>query len=313
MGQSLSPLSGSGLGSVHGSQQALPHYAHPGAAMPADKMLTPTGFEAPHPAMLSRHGEQHLSAPPAGMVPLGGIPHPPHGHLGAQGHGQLLGPGREQNPAVAAGAGGGGGGGGGAGTCPTPWRWAAAAAAGSAWGRCRSCPCRGASRSPCSWRGAAAPPARARRRGGGGGSRRRPAAPCPRAARGRPGARGAARRRRGGARGRPAARRPAHGSPRAGRPCSPSPAARSSRAAHIRVVRRARAGSSRGTRRLWRGLGAVAARLVALGFAYFFFWWWFTEFFLFFAGRRRLGPRAPAPSGQAPQPRRPSARAPRHL
>ena len=108
MGQSLSPLSGSGLGSVHGSQQALPHYAHPGAAMPADKMLTPTGFEAPHPAMLSRHGEQHLSAPPAGMVPLGGIPHPPHGHLGAQGHGQLLGPGREQNPAVAGSQAGGG-------------------------------------------------------------------------------------------------------------------------------------------------------------------------------------------------------------
>ncbi|XP_021263463.1 hepatocyte nuclear factor 6 [Numida meleagris] len=108
MGQSLSPLSGSGLGSVHGSQQALPHYAHPGAAMPADKMLTPTGFEAPHPAMLGRHGEQHLSAPPAGMVPLGGIPHPPHGHLGAQGHGQLLGPGREQNPAVAGSQAGGG-------------------------------------------------------------------------------------------------------------------------------------------------------------------------------------------------------------
>ncbi|XP_015728515.1 hepatocyte nuclear factor 6 [Coturnix japonica] len=108
MGQSLSPLSGSGLGSVHRSQQALPHYAHPGAAMPADKMLTPTGFEAPHPAMLGRHGEQHLSAPPAGMVPLGGIPHPPHGHLGAQGHGQLLGPGREQNPAVAGSQAGGG-------------------------------------------------------------------------------------------------------------------------------------------------------------------------------------------------------------
>ncbi|XP_072201856.1 hepatocyte nuclear factor 6 [Excalfactoria chinensis] len=108
MGQSLSPLSGSGLGSVHGSQQALPHYAHPGAAMPADKMLTPTGFEAPHPAMLGRHGEQHLSAPPAGMVPLGGIPHPPHGHLGAQGHGQLLGPGREQNPAVTGSQAGGG-------------------------------------------------------------------------------------------------------------------------------------------------------------------------------------------------------------
>uniref|UniRef100_A0A8C5MRH9 One cut domain family member n=1 Tax=Leptobrachium leishanense TaxID=445787 RepID=A0A8C5MRH9_9ANUR len=97
MGQSLSPLSGSGLGSIHNAQQGLPHYAHPGATMPSEKMLTPNGFEAHHPAMLSRHGEQHLTAQSAGMVPINGIPHHPHAHLNAQGHGQILGSNREQN------------------------------------------------------------------------------------------------------------------------------------------------------------------------------------------------------------------------
>lgn len=101
MGQSLSPLSGSGLGSIHNSQQGLPHYAHPGAAMPTDKMLTPNGFEAHHPAMLGRHGEQHLTPTSAGMVPINGLPpHHPHAHLNAQGHGQLLGTAREPNPSV---------------------------------------------------------------------------------------------------------------------------------------------------------------------------------------------------------------------
>ncbi|KAM5235785.1 hepatocyte nuclear factor 6 [Ctenodactylus gundi] len=117
MGQGLSPLPGSGLGGLHGSQQGLPHYAHPGAAVPADKMLPPGGFEAHHPAMLGRHGEQHLTPPSAGMVPLNGLaPHHPHAHLNAQGPGQLLGAAREPG-AAAAGAqvGGGGGGGGGAG------------------------------------------------------------------------------------------------------------------------------------------------------------------------------------------------------
>ncbi|KAB0342597.1 hypothetical protein FD754_019523 [Muntiacus muntjak] len=101
MGQSLSPLSGSGLGGIHNSQQGLPHYAHPGAAMPTDKMLTPNGFEAHHPAMLGRHGEQHLTPTSAGMVPINGLPpHHPHAHLNAQGHGQLLGTAREPNPSV---------------------------------------------------------------------------------------------------------------------------------------------------------------------------------------------------------------------
>ncbi|KAG8440464.1 hypothetical protein GDO86_006281 [Hymenochirus boettgeri] len=100
MGQSLSPLSGSGLGSIHNTQQGLPHYAHPTATMPTEKMLTPNGFEAHHPAMLTRHGEQHLTPPSAGMVPINGIPHHPHAHLNAQSHGQILGSTRDANPSV---------------------------------------------------------------------------------------------------------------------------------------------------------------------------------------------------------------------
>ncbi|MBN3271081.1 HNF6 factor, partial [Polyodon spathula] len=96
MGQSLSPLSGSGLGGIHNSQQGLPPYAHPGATMPTEKMLTPNGFEAHHPAMLSRHGEQHMSTSSAGMVQINGIHH--HHHLNAQSHSQVLGSTREHNP-----------------------------------------------------------------------------------------------------------------------------------------------------------------------------------------------------------------------
>ncbi|XP_062998456.1 hepatocyte nuclear factor 6 [Elgaria multicarinata webbii] len=110
LGPSLSPLAG-----LHGAQQGLPHYAHhPGGP---EKMLTPGGFEAPHPAMLGRHGEQHHLAPPsAGLGPLHGIAHP-HAHLGAQGHGQILGAAtREPNPAAAAPQVNGGGGGGGVGS-----------------------------------------------------------------------------------------------------------------------------------------------------------------------------------------------------
>ncbi|XP_077173973.1 hepatocyte nuclear factor 6 [Paroedura picta] len=93
MGQSLSPLASAGLGGLHHAPQGLPHYAHPGPAMPAEKMLTPSGFEAHHPALLGRHGEQPLAPPPsAGMVPLGGIPQHPQAPLSApgQGQGQLL-------------------------------------------------------------------------------------------------------------------------------------------------------------------------------------------------------------------------------
>ncbi|PWA18855.1 hypothetical protein CCH79_00004843 [Gambusia affinis] len=116
MGQSLSPLSGSGLASIHTSQAGIPPYAHPGAAMPGEKMLTPSGFEAHHPAMLSRHAEQHMTSS-AGMVQINGLHHHPHAHLGAQGHGQGLGSNREQasGPGHQGGGGGGGEGGGGGG------------------------------------------------------------------------------------------------------------------------------------------------------------------------------------------------------
>uniref|UniRef100_A0A8C5HW24 One cut domain family member n=1 Tax=Gouania willdenowi TaxID=441366 RepID=A0A8C5HW24_GOUWI len=87
MVQSLSPLSGSGLASIHTSQAGIPPYTHPGAAMPGEKMLTPSGFEAHHPAMLSRHAEQHMGST-AGMVQMNGLHHHPHAHLGASGPGQ---------------------------------------------------------------------------------------------------------------------------------------------------------------------------------------------------------------------------------
>lgn len=110
MGQSLSPLSGSGLASIHTTQAGIPPYAHPGAAMPGEKMLTPSGFEAHHPAMLGRHTEQHMSSS-AGMVQINGLHHHPHAHLGAQGHGQGLGNSREQASGPGQQGGGGGGGG----------------------------------------------------------------------------------------------------------------------------------------------------------------------------------------------------------
>lgn len=110
MGQSLSPLSGSGLASIHTTQAGIPPYAHPGAAMPGEKMLTPSGFEAHHPAMLGRHTEQHMSSS-AGMVQINGLHHHPHAHLGAQGHGQGPGNSREQASGLRQQGGGGGAGG----------------------------------------------------------------------------------------------------------------------------------------------------------------------------------------------------------
>uniref|UniRef100_G3PW33 One cut domain family member n=1 Tax=Gasterosteus aculeatus aculeatus TaxID=481459 RepID=G3PW33_GASAC len=109
MGQSLSPLSGSGLASIHTSQAGIPPYAHPGAAMPGEKMLTPSGFEAHHPAMLGRHTEQHMSSS-GGMVQINGLHHHPHAHVGAQGHGQGLVSSREQASGPGQQGGGGGGG-----------------------------------------------------------------------------------------------------------------------------------------------------------------------------------------------------------
>ncbi|CAB1339171.1 unnamed protein product [Coregonus sp. 'balchen'] len=127
MGQSLSPLSGSGLAGLHSSQAGLPPYAHPGvsASMPGEKMqLTPGGFEAHHPTMLARHADQHLTSS-GNMLHINGLHHHhPHAHLGASGH--VLGHGnpRDNNsqsqasgPGVQVhGVGGGGGGTGGSST-----------------------------------------------------------------------------------------------------------------------------------------------------------------------------------------------------
>lgn len=89
MGQSLSPLSGSGLAGLHSSQAGLPPYAHPGvsASMPGEKMqLTPGGFEAHHPTMLARHADQHLTSS-GNMLHINALHHHhPHAHLGASGH-----------------------------------------------------------------------------------------------------------------------------------------------------------------------------------------------------------------------------------
>uniref|UniRef100_A0A4W5QNT7 One cut domain family member n=1 Tax=Hucho hucho TaxID=62062 RepID=A0A4W5QNT7_9TELE len=90
MGQSLSPLSGSGLAGLHSSQAGLPPYAHPGvsASMPGEKMqLTPGGFEAHHPTMLARHADQHLTSS-GNMLHINGLHHHhPHAHLGGVGGG----------------------------------------------------------------------------------------------------------------------------------------------------------------------------------------------------------------------------------
>ncbi|KAK9393767.1 hepatocyte nuclear factor 6 [Crotalus adamanteus] len=99
LGQTLSPLGG-----LHITQQALSHYADAGVAMPAEKMLTPSGFEAQHPPLLARPGDQHLTPTTACLVPLGGIPRQPHTHLSARGHGQIQASSREPKPAAAAAA-----------------------------------------------------------------------------------------------------------------------------------------------------------------------------------------------------------------
>ncbi|XP_026110612.1 one cut domain family member 2-like [Carassius auratus] len=89
MGQPLSPLS-NGLGPLHNSQQALSAYG-PGAHLPNDKMLSPSGFES-HAAMLSR-SEEHLARSLGGhghgmISNLNGMH--PHSHLHSQGNGSML-------------------------------------------------------------------------------------------------------------------------------------------------------------------------------------------------------------------------------
>ncbi|XP_040013808.1 one cut domain family member 2 isoform X2 [Xiphias gladius] len=110
MGQSLSPVLGNGLGSIHNTQQGLHNYGtatHGGH----DKMLN---FEAHHTASMLARGDHHqhrgLGGPAAGMMPhLNGMHHPvhpaassaghhPHPHLQSPSHGPVLASTRERPP-----------------------------------------------------------------------------------------------------------------------------------------------------------------------------------------------------------------------
>ncbi|XP_029300769.1 one cut domain family member 2 isoform X2 [Cottoperca gobio] len=114
MGQSLSPVLGNGLGSIHNTQQGLHNYGTPTHGG-HDKMLN---FEAHHTAsMLARqdhHQHRGLGGPTAGMMPhLNGMhhsvhqavssaghhPHPhSHSHLQSPSHGPVLVSSRERPP-----------------------------------------------------------------------------------------------------------------------------------------------------------------------------------------------------------------------
>ncbi|XP_061603131.1 one cut domain family member 2 [Phyllopteryx taeniolatus] len=122
MGQSLSPVLGNGLGSLHNTQQGLHNYGtatHGGH----DKMLN---FD-PTAAMLSRadhHQHRGLAGPAGGMMPhLNGMHHPghpvpsaghhphphphPHPHLHSPSHGPVLASIRERPPSSSSGTQGG--------------------------------------------------------------------------------------------------------------------------------------------------------------------------------------------------------------
>ncbi|KAM6975511.1 one cut domain family member 2 isoform 2-T2 [Tautogolabrus adspersus] len=87
MGQSLSPVLGNGLGSIHNTQQGLHNYGtttHGGH----DKMLN---FDAHHTASMLARGDHHqhrgLAGPTAGMMPhLNGMHHPGHPAVSSAGH-----------------------------------------------------------------------------------------------------------------------------------------------------------------------------------------------------------------------------------
>ncbi|XP_031711424.1 one cut domain family member 2 isoform X2 [Anarrhichthys ocellatus] len=110
MGQSLSPVLGNGLGSIHNTQQGLHNYGtatHGGH----DKMIN---FDAHHTASMLARGDHHqhrgLGGPTAGMMPhLNGMHHPghpamssaghhPHAHLQSPSHGPVLASTRERPP-----------------------------------------------------------------------------------------------------------------------------------------------------------------------------------------------------------------------
>ncbi|XP_029025734.1 one cut domain family member 2 [Betta splendens] len=120
MGQSLSPVLGNGLGSIHNTQQGLHNYgttAHGGH----DKMLN---FEAHHTASMLARGDHHqhrgLGGPATGMMPhLNGMHHPghpaasaaghhPHPHLQSPTHGPVLASTRERPPSSSGTQGGNG-------------------------------------------------------------------------------------------------------------------------------------------------------------------------------------------------------------
>ncbi|MED6251517.1 One cut domain member 2 [Ataeniobius toweri] len=90
MGQSLSPVLGNGLGSIHNTQQGLHNYGSSSHGT-HDKMLN---FE--------HHQHRGLSGPPAGMMPhLNGMHHPGHHHhphLQSPSHGPVLASTRERPP-----------------------------------------------------------------------------------------------------------------------------------------------------------------------------------------------------------------------
>uniref|UniRef100_A0A8C3AD51 One cut domain family member n=1 Tax=Cyclopterus lumpus TaxID=8103 RepID=A0A8C3AD51_CYCLU len=96
MGQSLSPVLGNGLGSIHNNQQGLHNYGtatHGGH----DKMLN---FDAHHTASMLARGDHHqhrgLGGPAAGMMPhLNGMHHPGHP---SPSHGPVLASTRERPP-----------------------------------------------------------------------------------------------------------------------------------------------------------------------------------------------------------------------
>ncbi|XP_076019796.1 one cut domain family member 2 [Genypterus blacodes] len=111
MGQSLSPVLGNGLGSIHNTQQGLHNYGtatHGGH----DKMLN---FDASMLARGDHHQHRGLGGPTAGMMPhlngmhhpshpvapssVGHHPHPhPHPHLQSPSHGPVLTSTRERPP-----------------------------------------------------------------------------------------------------------------------------------------------------------------------------------------------------------------------
>uniref|UniRef100_A0A3B4T657 One cut domain family member n=2 Tax=Seriola TaxID=8160 RepID=A0A3B4T657_SERDU len=96
MGQSLSPVLGNGLGSIHNTQQGLHNYGtatHGGH----DKMLN---FDAHHTASMLARGDHHqhrgLGGPAGGMMPhLNGMHHPGHP---SPSHGPVLASTRERPP-----------------------------------------------------------------------------------------------------------------------------------------------------------------------------------------------------------------------